>query len=148
MSRDPAVIPEPAPSTKEGADAWFSRGREVSLEARIEANKSIRYSQLPRTHSSVPEVDGPPDQDKHPGQEKGWSDIGFALPANMPLAIEVHEYLSPLGPGFDVLLWAKDSGVEAVRVISFGPERGRAHDWVSVMPAEPSATEKELEVRK
>lgn len=92
-----------------------------------------RFWQGARTHATAPS-DGnksAPNLSAKPTDGTSWSAKGVSLPASMEIAVEVHEYQGPMGPGYRVIGLIEIAGQLWKRAIDLGPE-GRSHDWVRV----------------
>lgn len=91
-----------------------------------------RYWQGLRTASSIP-ADG----------AESLPDVGTAQPhyqsgapwpatirnTTLPMAIEVHQYVSPQGPGYQATVTVTINGRTWARTAQHGPETWRAHGW-------------------
>lgn len=51
-----------------------------------------------------------------------WADMGFSIPATLPMAIEIYEHSGPLGKAYTVILTVKLLGNTFRRAQGFGAE--------------------------
>ncbi len=102
-----------------------------------ESNKQGgKYVQLDWSHSTDP-ADGivkQPDRlsRKLPGKAKTWTDFGYPIESPVCNAC-VHEYVSPNGSGWVLILSMKFGGKRYMRQVGHGPE-DRTTQWAEVKP--------------
>jgi len=82
-------------------------GPQSSWRANPDAPGLSRFLQLPPTHDVPPAgLEAPNTNRKPSGRNHGWKALkrrGYVPPALMRASLEVHEYLSPDGPGWYVI---------------------------------------------
>ena len=82
--------------------------------------KNRKYAQLLRSHDSVP--DGVSEDVKSGAAMVRDEDILPTLPAKLPFAFRVDEYVSSEGEGWVLGVWAIEEGVTYRKWYAYGPE--------------------------
>jgi len=64
-------------------------------------------------------------------QNESWSDLN--LSKSSPYEIEIHQYVSPAGQGYNIFYYKTELGKNYYKSIGFGPEAAdRTYDWVEL----------------
>lgn len=91
------------------------------------------FAQLLRTHV-VPPSDGAERASDNLAARAAatWPELGVALPATLPLGLEVHVHDGPLGIGYTLIGTLRLAGRTWRKAIHVGPYGYMAHDWARV----------------
>lgn len=102
-------------------------------------NKNGKYWQGLKIDDRIPEGRITPTKlDSKPELvNESWANF-VKLPETIPFQIEVHEYVSKEGAGYQIFFRKKEAGVVLIRAIGFGPEaETRTFNWREVKPLSP-----------
>lgn len=128
--------------SRAAADAWFDAPKLVSFEnrltARFNALGQIRYPQVLLTHTdaNIP-ADGvgviPDALDRVTSDNgDGWGKISFTIGGPWFAALEVNNYGSSKGQGYEIVMYVREGGVLYRKARNRGPETERESDWAEV----------------
>ena len=130
--------------SRAAADAWFEQRRDAfegKLEARFNALQQIRWPQVLLTHTdaNIP-ADGVgtvPDALARVTTDNGdgWSTLNFTIGGPWLAALEVNNYGSSKGIGYEIVMYVREAGKLYQKVPKVeGPEKYRLHGWVEIVP--------------
>ncbi len=66
------------------------------------------------------------------GHQQAWAELNLTLPNTIPCQVEVHEYDGPQGQGWMLIATVTDNNKQWRRVLHYGPESWREHNWLEV----------------
>jgi len=93
------------------------------------------YWQGLSTHDFVPSKNEALNPDRKPSDvDKSWKDMGFILGKNSRFLLKTDVYDGPDGNGYTITIRTIENGKLFEKVLNFGNETYRAHDWTYIPP--------------